>query len=68
MRSALMGPAYWIPALWVPALLVTHCITFLVLGRYWTEAAPNTGLRQSQECIHRLRRLHRLDIHNLCNL
>jgi hypothetical protein len=30
-----MGPAYWIPALWVPALLVTHYLTFLVLGRRW---------------------------------
>jgi hypothetical protein len=28
-----MGPAYWIPAFWVPALLVTHYITFLVLGK-----------------------------------
>jgi hypothetical protein len=28
-----MGPAYWIPALWVPALLVTHYITFVILGR-----------------------------------
>jgi hypothetical protein len=31
-----MGPAYWIPALWVPALLVTHYITFVLLGRRWT--------------------------------
>jgi hypothetical protein len=30
-----MGPAYWIPAFWVPALLVTHYLTFLVLGRRW---------------------------------
>jgi hypothetical protein len=34
-----MGPAYWIPAHWVPALLVTHAITFIVLGRRWTQAA-----------------------------
>jgi hypothetical protein len=33
--SAYMGPAYWIPAFWVPALLVTHYITFIVLGKYW---------------------------------
>ena len=33
--SAYMGPAYWIPAFWVPALLVTHYITFIILGRYW---------------------------------
>jgi hypothetical protein len=32
---ALMGPAYWIPAFWVPALLVTHYITFILLGRRW---------------------------------
>ena len=32
-----MGPAYWIPAFWVPALLVTHYITFIVLGRRWTQ-------------------------------
>jgi len=32
-----MGPAYWIPAFWVPALLVTHYITFIILGKYWTE-------------------------------
>jgi hypothetical protein len=31
-----MGPAYWIPAFWVPALLVTHYITFVVLGKHWT--------------------------------
>jgi hypothetical protein len=31
-----MGPAYWIPAFWVPALLVTHYLTFVVLGKYWT--------------------------------
>jgi hypothetical protein len=30
-----MGPAYWIPAFWVPALLVTHYITFVLLGRRW---------------------------------
>ena len=28
-----MGPSYWIPACWVPALLVTHYITFVVLGK-----------------------------------
>jgi hypothetical protein len=27
-----MGPAYWIPAFWVPALLVTHYLTFVILG------------------------------------
>jgi hypothetical protein len=37
--AASMGPAYWIPALWVPALLVTHYITFVILGKYWTRAA-----------------------------
>ena len=37
--SAYMGPAYWIPAFWVPALLVTHYITFVILGKYWTRAA-----------------------------
>ena len=39
--SPYMGPAYWIPAFWVPALLVTHYITFLILGRYWTRAHPH---------------------------
>lgn len=34
--AATMGPAYWIPAFWVPALLVTHYITFVTLGKYWT--------------------------------
>ena len=34
-----MGPAYWIPAFWVPALLVTHYIAFIVLLRFWKEAA-----------------------------
>jgi hypothetical protein len=33
-----MGAAYWIPAFWVPALLVTHYITFVILGRYWRRA------------------------------
>jgi hypothetical protein len=33
--SPYMGAAYWIPAFWVPALLVTHYITFVILGRYW---------------------------------
>ena len=33
--SVYMGPAYWIPAFWVPALLVTHYITFIILGKYW---------------------------------
>jgi len=37
--SLFMGPAYWIPAFWVPALLVTHYVTFVVLLRYWTDAA-----------------------------
>jgi hypothetical protein len=36
--APLMGPAYWIPAFWVPALLVTHYITFILLGRRWSEA------------------------------
>ena len=35
--SAYMGPAYWIPAFWVPALLVTHYITFIILGKYWKQ-------------------------------
>jgi hypothetical protein len=30
-----MGPAYWIPAFWVPMLLVTHYVTFVLLGRRW---------------------------------
>jgi hypothetical protein len=30
-----MGPAYWIPAFWVPMLLVTHYVTFVLLGRSW---------------------------------
>lgn len=30
-----MGAAYWIPAFWVPALLVTHYVTFIVLGKHW---------------------------------
>ena len=30
-----MGPAYWIPAFWVPMLLVTHYVTFVLLGRTW---------------------------------
>ena len=33
-----MGPAYWIPAFWVPALLVTHYVTFILLGRTWGDA------------------------------
>jgi hypothetical protein len=37
--AAYMGPAYWIPAFWVPALLVTHYITFVVLGKAWRSAA-----------------------------
>lgn len=36
--SPYMGAAYWIPAFRVPALLVTHYITFVILGRYWTSA------------------------------
>ena len=32
---ATMGPAYWIPAFWVPLLLVTHYVTFVLLGRRW---------------------------------
>jgi hypothetical protein len=36
--AAYMGPAYWIPAFWVPALLVTHYITFIVLGSYQSAA------------------------------
>jgi hypothetical protein len=38
-----MGPAYWIPAFWVPALLVTHYITFVILGRHWTRARTDNG-------------------------
>jgi hypothetical protein len=38
-----MGPAYWIPAFWVPALLVTHYITFVVLLKYWTGDARQSG-------------------------
>jgi hypothetical protein len=34
-----MGAAYWIPAFWVPALLVTHYVTFVILGRHWKRAA-----------------------------
>ena len=34
--STYMGAAYWIPAFWVPALLVTHYITFIILGKHWT--------------------------------
>ena len=34
-----MGAAYWIPAFWVPALLVTHYIVFIILLRFWKEAA-----------------------------
>ena len=34
-----MGAAYWIPAFWVPSLLVTHYVTFVVLIRYWKQAA-----------------------------
>ena len=34
-----MGPAYWIPAFWVPALLVTHYVTFVILLKYWRDAA-----------------------------
>ena len=30
-----MGPAYWIPAFWVPLLLVTHYVTFVLLGSRW---------------------------------
>jgi hypothetical protein len=30
-----MGPVYWIPAFWVPLLLVTHYVTFVLLGRRW---------------------------------
>jgi hypothetical protein len=30
-----MGPTYWIPAFWVPLLLVTHYVTFVLLGRRW---------------------------------
>lgn len=36
--SPYMGAAYWIPAFWVPALLVTHYITFVLLGKHWTQA------------------------------
>jgi hypothetical protein len=37
--STYMGPAYWIPAFWVPALLVTHYITFIILGQHWNQEA-----------------------------
>jgi hypothetical protein len=37
--STYMGPAYWIPAFWVPALLVTHYITFIIIGKYWPKEA-----------------------------
>jgi len=30
-----MGPAYWIPAFSVRLLLVTHYVTFILLGRRW---------------------------------
>lgn len=43
--ASFMGPAYWIPAFWVPALLVTHYITFVVLGRRWRE--PETSISSS---------------------
>lgn len=36
--AAFMGPAYWIPAFWVPGLLVTHYITFIVLGKRWPDS------------------------------
>ena len=39
--SPYMGPAYWIPSFWVPALLVTHYITFLILGRYRACVRPH---------------------------
>jgi hypothetical protein len=38
-----MGPAYWIPAYWVPALLVTHAITFILLGRRWPHPRGTTS-------------------------
>ena len=41
-----MGPAYWIPAFWVPALLVTHYVTFVLLGRAWGEGDA-TGQRSA---------------------
>ena len=41
--SQYMGAAYWIPALWVPALLVTHYITFLLLGQPWPAASGDIG-------------------------
>jgi len=40
-----MGPAYWIPAFWVPALLVTHYITFILLGKPWPAAVTHQGQR-----------------------
>jgi hypothetical protein len=35
--SVHMGSAYWIPAFWVPALLVTHYVTFILLGKSWPQ-------------------------------
>jgi hypothetical protein len=44
--AAYMGPAYWIPAFWVPALLVTHYITFVVLGTTWKDSMdPGAAFR-----------------------
>lgn len=40
-----MGAAYWIPAFWVPALLVTHYVTFVLLGMAWGDA---TGQRSAR--------------------
>src|SRR5215831_8157952 len=40
-----MGPAYWIPAFWVPALLVTHYITFILLGKPWPAAVTRQRQR-----------------------
>ena len=40
-----MGPGYWIPAFWVPALLVTHYITFILLGKPWPAAVTHQSQR-----------------------
>jgi hypothetical protein len=48
--AAYMGPAYWIPGFWVPALLVTHYITYIVLGKYWTSACSR--VRESSFSQH----------------
>jgi hypothetical protein len=41
-----MGAAYWIPSFWVPALLVTHYLTFVVLGKHWTSVRSASAPRE----------------------